>query len=813
MPKLGELDDKSLQQIKAEFNRQKKNTPFSHYKITEYIDSGSFSRVYLVQSRFGSEKFAIRISDETYSQQFEHKNSREIYAVKYLMKQKQDHIVEYLMDFTVDVSLKNSRSRKYCALMPFLCPLSKNEDSGDDIEIAVRCGSDLLPLLETCMRNKIIHRDIKPQNILYNENIRDIKGFMLGDFGEARDDENSNISPVGTPATVAPEIIGYDEEIAHDHHLSDMYSLGIVMYYYLNGRTYPFENDHEKRVKTKGALPEPRYGSKRLKALVVKATQYYPKDRFASPMEMFKELQQCDEYKVFILRRSMEAEDTVRPKHDIVAENTRLKAENVALKKMVIAQKRELQDAKKQPRDQKTISSDQSTKNAVKEALANQKRKWEFYRGEPLIYTSAGIMLIIQLLMIALMIEIRFVGHNSYLINKLRLFEPIEHIMSLGDGWAHLTISVLCCSFIFVYMLLTQIWNEQTWKGILGGFLGSFAVQSVFILLYALINPPFNTRIEQCCWFIVVNLFSVALSYFMYFIGSEDYEVDLDDFFDIIKYIVIASAIGLIPSFTILLPSWWGLIITGILDGTVAYLVLAALNEHEDAFPELSVKENSIRKTNLLMPCEFMMPSLQLILQLLMMGLMVYIRIICKNADVIARMESSSLISWVMSRGNGWAHFILSILFCALVFVCVILTRMWNGETWRGILAGFVGSFSVQTAYLLLYAWINPPFNTRIEQFCWFMAVNLFSVWISCFFCADDGTKTPITIVGGTILAAVVSAIGLIPSFTVLLPGWWGLIFTGVLNLAAVAVTVVGILYLIYTLRKQSRLKSLTDET
>ena len=206
------------------------------------------------------------------------------------------------MDFSVDTL----QGKKYCVLIPMLTSLSEYEKTSDNItidnvEIAVRVGNDLLPLLQFCLdrpEGVLIHYDIKPQNVFFDKNFRNGKGLMLSGFELGAG--LNELAPIGTVLTVSPEIANMDFDLVRNFYLCDMYSLGIVMYYYLNGREYPFENDYDKRMATKGALPEPRYGSKQLKTLVVKATQYYPKDRFASPNDMLRELQQCEEYREFI---------------------------------------------------------------------------------------------------------------------------------------------------------------------------------------------------------------------------------------------------------------------------------------------------------------------------------------------------------------------------------------------------------------------------------------------------------------------------------------------------------------------------------
>ena len=294
--KRGILDDRSLTLVRKEFDRLKGSNGYSEYVIGEYIDSGGYARVYAVNSLRGNgEKYALRISDVS-SDENNGKNERETEAVKRLMARGQKHIVYFLMNFTVETTYGEERHTLYCTLMPFLCSLLKYENKADDIEIAVRLGNDLLPLLQTCMEKQIIHRDIKSGNILYDGDFRNEAGFVLGDFGEARTDVNGTVTDIGTWATVSPEIAGFDREIRHFHKLCDMYSLGLVMYYYLNGRVYPYGNEKKdflERLDTKGALPPPKYGSPALKAVIVKATQYYPKDRFASPAEMLAALKKC----------------------------------------------------------------------------------------------------------------------------------------------------------------------------------------------------------------------------------------------------------------------------------------------------------------------------------------------------------------------------------------------------------------------------------------------------------------------------------------------------------------------------------------
>lgn len=346
MAKLGKLDENSLQQVIKEFNRCKKGTAYRYFRITDYIDSGRFARVYAVERSWGGRlgerltetfggrsagpQYALRIAENDRSEKDAQKNLRELSAVNQLMRDGQKHIVPYLMHFAVETEF----GIKYCTLMPYLSTLSRYNNAADDVELAVRCGNDLLPLLQICMQRHILHRDIKPQNIFFDRDFRNESGLILGDFGEARWDSDGTVSGIGTPATVSPEIACFDDDIKNEHSLCDMYSLGIVMYYYLNNRTYPFGNNeeaHRRRLSTKDTLPPPQYGSVRLKRLVLRATQYYPSKRFASPAEMLSELKKCEEYAAFIApaRPDHSSEETWRIDRPTMAQTVRSKMQNV----------------------------------------------------------------------------------------------------------------------------------------------------------------------------------------------------------------------------------------------------------------------------------------------------------------------------------------------------------------------------------------------------------------------------------------------------------------------------------------------------
>jgi serine/threonine protein kinase len=96
-------------------------------------------------------------------------------------------------------------------------------------------GIKIASALDLALKHNLLHRDIKPGNILFNSDSEP----KLVDFGLARsveiEPESASVTE-GTPYYVAPEKIKREKETF----LSDMYSLGATLYHALTGHV-PFE--------------------------------------------------------------------------------------------------------------------------------------------------------------------------------------------------------------------------------------------------------------------------------------------------------------------------------------------------------------------------------------------------------------------------------------------------------------------------------------------------------------------------------------------------------------------------------------------
>ena len=165
-------------------------------------------------------------------------------------------------------------------------------------EDIIKLGIHVCRALELFALEKITHRDIKPGNIY----VSPYGDYKLGDFGVARQVERTSqgmTKKTGTDTYMAPEVWrgrDYSSNV-------DMYSLGIVMYRFLNQNRTPFlpeapnpitPNDREaaQRRRLQGEPIPPLKGvSAELNAIVQNACDFDPGARFSSPTAMREALE------------------------------------------------------------------------------------------------------------------------------------------------------------------------------------------------------------------------------------------------------------------------------------------------------------------------------------------------------------------------------------------------------------------------------------------------------------------------------------------------------------------------------------------
>ncbi len=138
-------------------------------------------------------------------------------------------------------------------------------------------------------KKRILHRDIKTANIMVDGN----GVFKLTDFGEARAQQiNGNHTRYrGTPYYMAPEV----QKGRYDNR-ADIYSLGIVAYFFLNGRKYPFvggsvrANDGYERRMRGEPCPPIRGADRDINRVVLKCIAYDMNNRYASAADLLHDI-------------------------------------------------------------------------------------------------------------------------------------------------------------------------------------------------------------------------------------------------------------------------------------------------------------------------------------------------------------------------------------------------------------------------------------------------------------------------------------------------------------------------------------------
>ena len=159
------------------------------------------------------------------------------------------------------------------------------------IPVSIEYARQILGALAFAHRNGIVHRDIKPHNIVVGSDGR----LKVTDFGIARSGASQMTeagSIVGTAQYLSPE----QARGASVDPRSDLYSLGIVLYEMLTGHV-PFTGDTPVEIAMKhlSLAPEPPSALRpevphNLDAVVMRALAKDPDQRYASAEEMDAEL-------------------------------------------------------------------------------------------------------------------------------------------------------------------------------------------------------------------------------------------------------------------------------------------------------------------------------------------------------------------------------------------------------------------------------------------------------------------------------------------------------------------------------------------
>jgi serine/threonine protein kinase len=261
------------------------------YPITQEIGRGATSRVYLGRDPFADRDVAIKVFffEESVSEQTA-KLLRKGFLAEAALAGRLNHphivaiydaVSEPEYSYIVMEYVKGTTLETYTEIDSLL-PLSKV------VEVIFKC----IRALDFAFQMGVIHRDIKPGNILYSPD-GEIKVSDFGaSFQEALAQDTTQLTGIGSPAYMSPEQIRLEEVT----HRTDIYSLGVVMYKLLTGRL-PFNASNQLSLTYEilnVAPPPPSQLRPELPGLLdeicLKAMQKNPAGRYATWIDFGKDL-------------------------------------------------------------------------------------------------------------------------------------------------------------------------------------------------------------------------------------------------------------------------------------------------------------------------------------------------------------------------------------------------------------------------------------------------------------------------------------------------------------------------------------------
>ncbi|MFP4371759.1 MAG: Stk1 family PASTA domain-containing Ser/Thr kinase [Halanaerobium sp.] len=374
----------------------------NRYKIIKEIGSGGMAIVYSARDTLLERRVALKMLRPEYKSddEFIDKFRQEARAVARLSHPNVVSIYDIVVDEErIYLVMEIVEGKNLKDLIKEKGKLSIAES----LEIARQIAA----ALSVAHGNQIVHCDIKPHNIILNDDME----VKVTDFGIARAVSNSTVrvteTVVGSAHYFSPEQAKGGEIKAY----SDIYSLGVVLYEMTTGEL-PFHGDSPISVALKHIQQQPVEPAQinndipdEVNSLIMKAIAKEPADRFQDAYEMRQQITYC--------LKNLKKDKKTRKKDEFNADETKVlkksdfsylnnsKDENKAESENNDQDKADNGNNKsgffenKKDKKQKDISSSEKKLKESKNERKTNKEKNKFKR--PLMITAAAIIFILIL--------------------------------------------------------------------------------------------------------------------------------------------------------------------------------------------------------------------------------------------------------------------------------------------------------------------------------------------------------------------------------------------------------------------------------
>jgi beta-lactam-binding protein with PASTA domain/predicted Ser/Thr protein kinase len=264
----------------------------NRYEVIRKLGSGGMADVYLAKDRLLGRQVALKILSAQYSndREFVERFRREASAAASL---NHPNIVQVYdkgeAEGTYYIAMEFLEGRSLKDIIVKYAPLSA--------DLIVSVSRQIVEALRYVHRRDIIHRDIKPQNIIIDNEGR----VKVTDFGIARAGGGTSLTEAGTSIGTAHYLSPEQAQGQPVEAASDLYSLGVVMYEMATG-SLPFDADTSvgiamRHVHDDPAPPRSLVPSipENLEAVILRAMGKHPTERYLTAQAMLDDIWRVQE--------------------------------------------------------------------------------------------------------------------------------------------------------------------------------------------------------------------------------------------------------------------------------------------------------------------------------------------------------------------------------------------------------------------------------------------------------------------------------------------------------------------------------------